>query len=201
MTAPQHAVVSRLSADFAAMSEQFAKVSAGLTELDRILAERPPQQMPQPAAYPVPTDARPAAIHSARRGIRAATSAMARSTACRPAAAVLPTACGAEGAPTPARRKLDRQGSRSRRCCGHAHRSRAAARARCAGGHSPSRNPCRRRGVARRRARRRRDPAERSARRTGRRHRAGRHRVSPRPTWTSSPSRPSTAGCPHPSAW
>ena len=54
MTAPQHAVVSRLSADFAAMSEQFAKVSAGLTELDRILAERPPQQMPQPAAYPVP---------------------------------------------------------------------------------------------------------------------------------------------------
>ena len=54
MTAPQHAVVSRLSADFAAMSEQFAKVSAGLTELDRILAERSPQQMPQPAAYPVP---------------------------------------------------------------------------------------------------------------------------------------------------
>ncbi len=101
---------------------------------------------------------------------------MACSTACRPAAAVLPTAIGAESAPTPARRKLDRQGSRSRRCCGHAHRSRAAARARRAGGHSPSRNPCRRRGVARRRARRRRDPAERSPRRTGRRHRAGRHR-------------------------
>ena len=54
MTAPQHAVVSRLSADFAAMSEQFAKVSAGLTELDRMLAERSPQQMPQPAAYPLP---------------------------------------------------------------------------------------------------------------------------------------------------
>ena len=41
MTAPQHAVVSRLSAEFAAMSEQFAKVSADLTELDRLLADRP----------------------------------------------------------------------------------------------------------------------------------------------------------------
>jgi uncharacterized membrane protein len=56
MTAPQHAVVSRLSTDFAEMSEQFAKVSAGLTELNRILAERPavPQQLSQPVAYPVP---------------------------------------------------------------------------------------------------------------------------------------------------
>jgi uncharacterized membrane protein len=51
MTAPEHAVVSRLSADFAAMSEQFAKVSADLIELDRVLAQRP--FTPLPAAQPV----------------------------------------------------------------------------------------------------------------------------------------------------
>lgn len=51
MSAPQHAVVSRLSADFAAMSQQFAKVSADLTELNRLLAH--PWQ-PQPVAPPVP---------------------------------------------------------------------------------------------------------------------------------------------------
>jgi uncharacterized membrane protein len=52
MTAPHDAVVSRLSANFAAMSEQFAKVSADLTELDRLLADRP--SAPQPAPHPVP---------------------------------------------------------------------------------------------------------------------------------------------------
>ena len=40
MTAPNHAVVSRLSAEFAAMSEQLARVSADLAELDRLLADR-----------------------------------------------------------------------------------------------------------------------------------------------------------------
>src|SRR5215212_2577533 len=57
MTAPAHAVVSRLSADFATMSEQFAKVSADLNELDRVLAQRSftPLPAPQPAApYPPP---------------------------------------------------------------------------------------------------------------------------------------------------
>lgn len=56
MTAPHHAVVSRLSANFAAMSEQFARVSADLTELDRLLAERPsvPQFAPQPVPAPMP---------------------------------------------------------------------------------------------------------------------------------------------------
>lgn len=56
MTAPQHAVVSRLSADFAKMSEQFARMSADLTELDRVLAQRPaaPQPIPQPAPVPQP---------------------------------------------------------------------------------------------------------------------------------------------------
>lgn len=56
MTAPHHAVVSRLSANFAAMSEQFARVSADLTELDRLLAERRsvPQYAPQPVPAPVP---------------------------------------------------------------------------------------------------------------------------------------------------
>lgn len=56
MTAPQHAVVSRLSADFAAMSQQFARISADLTELDRLLAERPsapPQYAPQPVPPPM----------------------------------------------------------------------------------------------------------------------------------------------------
>jgi uncharacterized membrane protein len=50
MTAPQHAVVSRLSADFAAMSQYFARVSADLTELDRLLAES--SLAPQRTAYP-----------------------------------------------------------------------------------------------------------------------------------------------------
>lgn len=56
MTAPHDAVVSRLSANFAAMSEQFARVSADLTELDRLLAGRPsaPQPAPQPVPPPMP---------------------------------------------------------------------------------------------------------------------------------------------------
>src|SRR6478735_4270015 len=52
MTAPHDAVVSRLSANFASMSAQFAKVSADLTELDRLLSQRP--NVPQPAPHPVP---------------------------------------------------------------------------------------------------------------------------------------------------
>ena len=57
MTAPHHAVVTRLSADFAAMSQQLARVSADLNELDRLLAERPsvPQPAPQPVPPPMPT--------------------------------------------------------------------------------------------------------------------------------------------------
>ena len=56
MTAPHHAVVTRLSADFAAMSQQLARVSADLNELDRLLAERPPvpQAAPQPVPPPMP---------------------------------------------------------------------------------------------------------------------------------------------------
>lgn len=65
MTEPHTAVVSRLSADFAAISHQLARVSTDLAELDRILAGRPhmpapPQpgywQPPQPlrAYYPPP---------------------------------------------------------------------------------------------------------------------------------------------------
>jgi uncharacterized membrane protein len=52
MTAPHDAVVSRLSANFASMSVQFAKVSADLTELDRLLGQRP--NVSQPAPQPVP---------------------------------------------------------------------------------------------------------------------------------------------------
>ena len=55
MIAPHHAVVARLSADFAAMSQQLARVSADLTELDRLLADRPvPQATSQPMPYPMP---------------------------------------------------------------------------------------------------------------------------------------------------
>jgi uncharacterized membrane protein len=54
MTAPHHAVVSRLSADFAAMSEQFAKLSADMTELDRVLADRATVRQPAPLPPPPP---------------------------------------------------------------------------------------------------------------------------------------------------
>lgn len=59
MTAPHHAVVARLSANFAAMSEQFARVSADLNELDFLLSDRPlyPHFAPQPAPPPAPPPA------------------------------------------------------------------------------------------------------------------------------------------------
>ncbi|KKW61947.1 hypothetical protein AAV95_24980, partial [Mycolicibacterium elephantis] len=38
MTEPQHAVIARLSADFAAISQYMARVSTDLTELDRLLS-------------------------------------------------------------------------------------------------------------------------------------------------------------------
>ncbi len=47
MTEPQHAVIARLSADFAAISQYMARVSADLTQLDRVLTDR--------AAAPAPT--------------------------------------------------------------------------------------------------------------------------------------------------
>ena len=52
MTEPHTAVVARLSADFAALSHQLARVSADLAELDRVLGPRPP--WPTPAPPPVP---------------------------------------------------------------------------------------------------------------------------------------------------
>ena len=62
MTEPPHrAVIARLSADFAAMSQQLARVSTDLTELDRLLSEQPaaepvtPQPVvSQPAPYVAP---------------------------------------------------------------------------------------------------------------------------------------------------
>lgn len=47
----QRAVIARLSADFAAISHQMARVSTDLTELDRLLTQRP---VPVPQAVPVP---------------------------------------------------------------------------------------------------------------------------------------------------
>ena len=62
MTEPPHrAVIARLSADFAAISQQLVRVSADLTELDRLLSEQPAAQpvaqqpvAPQPAPYVPP---------------------------------------------------------------------------------------------------------------------------------------------------
>jgi uncharacterized membrane protein len=59
MTEPPHrAVISRLAADFAAISAQLTRVAADLTELDRLLSEQPsvsrPFAVPQPAPYVPP---------------------------------------------------------------------------------------------------------------------------------------------------
>jgi hypothetical protein len=52
MTEPPHrAVITRLSADFAAISQQLARVSVDLTELDNLMSERP---VPSQAAQYVP---------------------------------------------------------------------------------------------------------------------------------------------------
>ncbi|MDZ4268386.1 MAG: DUF2339 domain-containing protein [Mycobacterium sp.] len=84
MTEPHTAVVSRLSADFAAISQQLARVSTDLAELDRVLTARPqavapptqpgywPQYSPPPPPprpyYPLP----PPPFHPARRPVPAA---------------------------------------------------------------------------------------------------------------------------------
>jgi uncharacterized membrane protein len=59
MTEPHRAVIARLSADFAAISQQLARVSTDLTELDRLLSEQTapapaPVAAPQPAHYVPP---------------------------------------------------------------------------------------------------------------------------------------------------
>jgi Predicted membrane protein (DUF2339) len=69
MTEPHRAVIARLSADFASISHQLARVSSDLIELDRVLTGQPlaPQpaaapywpQYPPPYAYPVPPPPKP----------------------------------------------------------------------------------------------------------------------------------------------
>ncbi|MCB0950426.1 MAG: DUF2339 domain-containing protein [Mycobacterium sp.] len=62
MTQPHTAVISRLSADFAAISQQLVRVSTDLAALDRLLAGRAVQepampyrpQYPPPPCYPLP---------------------------------------------------------------------------------------------------------------------------------------------------
>ncbi|MGB0971126.1 MAG: DUF2339 domain-containing protein, partial [Mycobacterium sp.] len=54
MTEPHTAVISRLSADFTAISHQLTRVSADLTALDRILAERRSAVIQRPVAHPRP---------------------------------------------------------------------------------------------------------------------------------------------------
>ena len=138
MTAPHHAVVTRLSAEFAAMSQQLTRVSADLAELDRLLAERTavaqpvapqPVSPPMPAAQPYPPPAAP----YGRRPHHMATATTATGD---PAAT-------AQGAAAAARRELDRQGPRRRRRRGHADRRRAAPRAR-----RPGRHPAARKSVS-----------------------------------------------------
>jgi uncharacterized membrane protein len=51
---PHRAVISRLSADFAAISQQLARASADLTELDRLLSGQPPALQPVAAPQPAP---------------------------------------------------------------------------------------------------------------------------------------------------
>ncbi|MGX9791534.1 DUF2339 domain-containing protein [Mycobacterium sp. MMS18-G62] len=53
MTEPHNVVISRLSAEFAAISAQLQRVSVDLTELDRLLSERPVAAQPQPYVAPV----------------------------------------------------------------------------------------------------------------------------------------------------
>lgn len=54
MTEPHRAVIARLSSDFAAISAQLARVSADLTELDRLLTDRPVEPAAQPPAQSAP---------------------------------------------------------------------------------------------------------------------------------------------------
>jgi uncharacterized membrane protein len=57
MTEPHRAVIARLSADFAAISQYMARVSTDLTGLDRLLSEQPapaPQPAPAYSGYPQP---------------------------------------------------------------------------------------------------------------------------------------------------
>jgi uncharacterized membrane protein len=52
MTEPHNAVISRLSAEFAAISAQLQRVSVDLSELDRLLSQRPATTQPQPYVPP-----------------------------------------------------------------------------------------------------------------------------------------------------
>jgi uncharacterized membrane protein len=54
MTEPHHAVIARLSAEFIAMSQQLARASADLIELDRLISEGPRAMQPAPAPYVAP---------------------------------------------------------------------------------------------------------------------------------------------------
>lgn len=51
MTEPHRAVIGRLTADFAAVSQQLARVSVDLRELDRLWTERPATPISPPAPY------------------------------------------------------------------------------------------------------------------------------------------------------
>jgi uncharacterized membrane protein len=54
MTEPHRAVIARLSADFAAISQYMARVSTDLTALERLLSEQPQAPVSQPVPYAAP---------------------------------------------------------------------------------------------------------------------------------------------------
>ena len=169
MTEPHRAVIARLSADFAAISQQLARVSTDLTELDRLLSERP---------APLTPVAAPPAHSSGRGAVLAAVPAAVLPPQYAPQQYQPPPPCRrASDAAAATRRRLDRQGTGRRRRHGHPDRRRAAAGAGRAGRHPASRDP--------RRRRERRWPSAlvaspawlyAPARRAGRCDRAGRHR-------------------------
>ncbi|BCI53675.1 hypothetical protein NIIDNTM18_29530 [Mycolicibacterium litorale] len=59
MTESPHAVIARLSTDFAAISRQLARVSSDLTQLDRLLSGPAPAPQPVPRPVPHPQLSRP----------------------------------------------------------------------------------------------------------------------------------------------
>ena len=172
MTEPPHrAVVSRLSADFAAISQQLARVSADLTALDRLLSEQPPA--PQPAAPSQPSTASgwyprpyvpPAVPYWPQYSAHYCAAASTRSPATCAAKAAAGTLWG-----------LDRQSAGRCWCRGHLDRRRVAVGAGGPSRHSAPGVPRRGRSRARRGAGSRRVVVVRQARRAGRRDRAGRH--------------------------
>ncbi|MEK0683998.1 DUF2339 domain-containing protein, partial [Mycobacterium ulcerans] len=97
MTESQHAVISRLSAEFDSLARQMARVSGELSQLDRLISDSvgapqpaaaaPPQPQPQPVApywYPYWQQWAPVAPTAASRGTSTEPQAAVAVAAARP---------------------------------------------------------------------------------------------------------------------